>query len=113
MVARHAKPDLFITFTCNPSWPEIEGILRGHQKWIWYVAYHTELIDELTTKQPFEVPLNYIYTVEFQKRGLPHAHFLVILRPEDRLDTVQQIDNAVCAQLLDRVHEPKAYGYVV
>ncbi|ENN70626.1 hypothetical protein YQE_12665, partial [Dendroctonus ponderosae] len=33
IVARHGKPDLFITFTCNPTWPEITTNLLYKQKW--------------------------------------------------------------------------------
>ena len=33
-----------------------------------------------------------IYTVDFQKPGLPHAHMLLALAPEDRLHTTADID---------------------
>ena len=30
IVRRYGKPDLFITFTCNPKWPDIEkNVLSG------------------------------------------------------------------------------------
>ena len=31
MVLRVGKPDLFITFTCNPKWPEIQNALYPGQ----------------------------------------------------------------------------------
>jgi hypothetical protein len=31
IVSRLGKPDLFITFTCNPKWPEITKHLLGGQ----------------------------------------------------------------------------------
>ena len=31
IVRRYGKPDLFITFTCNPQWPEISGCLFPNQ----------------------------------------------------------------------------------
>jgi hypothetical protein len=31
IVRKHGKPDLFITFTCNPSWPEIKRELLYNQ----------------------------------------------------------------------------------
>ena len=31
IVCRYGKPDLFITFTCNPKWPEIEDCLFPNQ----------------------------------------------------------------------------------
>ncbi|CEP09521.1 hypothetical protein [Parasitella parasitica] len=32
LVRRFGKPDLFITFTCNPAWPEIANELLTHQR---------------------------------------------------------------------------------
>ena len=32
IVRRFGKPDYFITFTCNPKWPEIQRELVRHQK---------------------------------------------------------------------------------
>jgi len=31
IVSRFGKPDLFVTFTCNPKWPEITRELLPHQ----------------------------------------------------------------------------------
>lgn len=31
IVSRYGKPDLFITFTCNPNWPEIQSALKFQQ----------------------------------------------------------------------------------
>ncbi|CAG9815944.1 unnamed protein product [Phaedon cochleariae] len=121
MVARHGKPDLFITFTCNPGWPEIKSNLRLHQKWenrpdLVCRVFHAKLlefIDDITAKQYFGVSLNYMYTVEFQKRGLPHAHILLTLRPEDKLDTEASIDAAVSAELPDAYEEPRLYEIIL
>ncbi|XP_059288087.1 uncharacterized protein LOC132041391 [Lycium ferocissimum] len=43
----------------------------------------------------------FMYTIEFQKRGLPHAHFLIILTNEYKLLTPDSYDNVVCAELPD------------
>ena len=32
IVSRFGKPDLFVTFTCNPNWPEINSALLFGQK---------------------------------------------------------------------------------
>lgn len=42
-----------------------------------------------------------MYTIEFQKRGLPHAHILLILHPEDAPSTTDDYDRLVCAELPD------------
>ena len=41
----------------------------------------------------------YLYVVEFQKRGLPHVHILLILAENDRLTTDDQVDAVICAEL--------------
>ena len=38
-----------------------------------------EIIKDLYEKQWLGQVIAYIYVVEFQKRGLPHAHILLIL----------------------------------
>ena len=37
--------------------------------------------------------------IEFQKRGLPHVHILIILSNSDRVMTPEFVDSAVCAEL--------------
>ena len=41
----------------------------------------------------------FLWVIEFQKRGLPHAHILVILAEEDRLSTSSEVDNVISAEL--------------
>ena len=40
-----------------------------------------------------------MYIIEFQKRGLPHAHILLWLHPNDRLQIFQRIDNVISTEL--------------
>lgn len=42
-----------------------------------------------------------MYTVEFQKRGLPHAHILIWLNEENKLKTGNDIDKIISAELPD------------
>lgn len=44
-------------------------------------------------------PVANIHVIEFQKRGLPHCHMLIILRAEDKIRTKEQIDNIVTAEI--------------
>ena len=75
-VRKHGRPDLFITFTCNPHWSEIESeLLPGqtpqdrhdllarvfHQKVI-------NLMNLITKTHVFGKPHCYTYTIEWQKR---------------------------------------------
>jgi len=74
---------LFITFTTNPNWPEIRSELLPHQTpndrpdlivrvFQRYKSAFMKDIEELLG------PIKYhVQVTEFQKRGLPHAHFAV------------------------------------
>jgi len=43
-----------------------------------------------------------IYTIEFQKRGLPHAHILVFLKPQYRCKKPEHIDRIISAEIPDK-----------
>ena len=55
----------------------------------------------------FYIPV-VIYTVEFQKSGLPHAHIIIWLAKEAPLDA-QKINSIISAQLPDPVKDPIRY----
>jgi hypothetical protein len=52
------------------------------------------------------------YTIEFQKRGLPHAHLLFKLAPADALRTPDQYDELISAQIPDPIEQPQLYQIV-
>ncbi len=53
-----------------------------------------------------------VYTVEYQKRGLPHAHILLFLHPDDKNPTLAEIDKIISTEIPDALTEPKAYEAV-
>lgn len=53
-----------------------------------------------------------VYTVEFQKRGLPHAHILLWIDRNDRSLDVSEIDNVICAEIPDKELNPDLYKAV-
>ena len=59
------------------------------------------LLTDLTKNAVLGRVLAYIYVIEFQKRGLPHAHILLILAPEDKLRSPDDYDKVICAELPD------------
>lgn len=79
IVRAFGKPDLFITVTCNPNWPEIKNTL---------------LPEQTAQDRPD------LYTIEFQKCGLPHAHILFILAQEHKPKTVADYDTIVSQKFL-------------
>ncbi|GAA0156524.1 hypothetical protein LIER_38286 [Lithospermum erythrorhizon] len=54
-----------------------------------------------------------VHVVEFQKRGLPHAHFLIILKPAYKYLSAEAYDRIVCAELPDKIEDPYLYSLVV
>ena len=101
------KPDFFITMTCNPNWEEIKKELLPDQN-----PEDRPNIVVAVFKQKLDALMNdlikggilgnvaaYQYVVEFQKRGLPHVHLLLILAENDRLTTDEQVDAVICAEL--------------
>ena len=109
IVKRYGKPDFFITMTANPSWPEITVALRHGETAVNrpdLVArvFHIKLnvlLDELLVKNVFGKVIAYTWVIEFQKRGLPHVHMLLIVRSEDKPRTPQDVDARISAELPD------------
>ncbi|CAH1442934.1 unnamed protein product [Lactuca virosa] len=54
----------------------------------------------------------YVYVIEFQKRGLPHAHFLLIMTPEWKLTNADHYDKYVCAEIPNPTKYPILHDLV-
>ena len=110
IVAASGKPSLLITMTCNPSWTEIRtslpyGIKAEDRPDITsrvFKAKLEELLDDLVTKHVLGKVCAIMSVVEFQYRGLPHAHILLTLESEDRIRTADDIDQIVATELPGR-----------
>ena len=55
----------------------------------------------------------HVHVVEFQKRGLPHAHILVTLKDGYKLTTVQDINKYISAKIPDHENDSVLYNIVV
>jgi hypothetical protein len=107
VVRAFTKPDLFITFTCNPTWDEISDALEAGNTWrsqpeLVSRVFHLKLkamMQELTKDGIFGQRVAHFQVIEFQKRGLPHAHILLILHQNHRLRTAEDIDTCITAEL--------------
>ena len=53
-----------------------------------------------------------MHVIEFQKRGLPHAHILIFLAEEDIPQSAEDFDKISCAELPDPAKNPKLYRIV-
>ncbi|KAF5476383.1 hypothetical protein F2P56_008106, partial [Juglans regia] len=110
LVQRYGKPDIFLTLTCNPNWQEISNELRLHEESQnrpdlvarVFRAKLEELKDRLFKQQIFGKVSAYVYVIEHQKRGLPHAHFLIILQRDWKLYVPESFDDIVSAEIPDK-----------
>lgn len=57
-------------------------------------------------------PIGHMYVIEYQKRGLPHAHALIILHSDDKPRNPRDYDQLICAELPHPDREPQLYGTV-
>ncbi|XP_078431367.1 uncharacterized protein LOC144703147 [Wolffia australiana] len=109
IVLKMGKPGLFIMMTCNPKWPDIIEALLPSQKsqerfdlcCLVFRMKLNELLHLIIDKEILGKVKGRVYIVEFQKRGLLHAHMLRILDDPYKLRTPKDIDKIVCAELPD------------
>ncbi|KAM0844699.1 hypothetical protein ACQ4PT_056882 [Festuca glaucescens] len=115
----YGAPDLFSTFTCNPKWPEItEALLlepgqrpsdRADIVVRVYNMKLNEYLDDIKSGRAYGPIEAVLYTVEFQKRGLPHAHILIWLKRSDTEVSMTFIDSFVSAEIPDPNEDPLGY----
>ena len=120
IVCKYGKPDLFRTFTCNPKLPEITTNLKPHQQpqdrpdlvARVFKQHLQELLKDITHTHVLGLPIAHVHVIEFQKRGLPHAHLLIILDQASKLHDAQDIDRLICAEIPDPVTEATLYEVI-
>jgi hypothetical protein len=120
IVRKYGKPDLFITFTCNPRWKEIEEQLLSGQtpsdrpELIARVfkLKLDELLNDIFKKHILGRTTGHVFVIEFQKRGLPHCHMLIILTNEDKPKDNSSIDHIVSTEIPDPVQFPRLHELV-
>jgi hypothetical protein len=106
IVRTHGKPDLFITMTMNPNHPDVISALLPAQassdRPDLITRVFKGLLDMLMTdikEGIFGQMTGLVYSVEYQARGLPHAHILVFLATRHQFNTSEDIDRVICAEI--------------
>nr|GEY39738.1 DNA helicase [Tanacetum cinerariifolium] len=112
----------FITFTCNVKWPEIKrymesypGLTPSDRADIVCRVFEqkvNDFIKFLKYEKPFGYMTAFLYTIEFQKRGLPHCHTLLWVGSGSKIKDARQIDNYISAEIPDHVKDPTWYKVV-
>ena len=67
-----------------------------------------ELLHDLRHKSHFGRVIAIVYTIEFQKRGLPHTHILLFLDPKDKCPSPTNIDGIIMAEIPNPNEDPVA-----
>ncbi|XP_073045977.1 uncharacterized protein [Primulina eburnea] len=115
------RKKIFLTFTFNQKWPEIvrfveeRGLKPKDRPDIVCRIFKIKLdalINDLRKNNFFGNVKAVIYTVEFQKRGLSHAHILIFLYKEDKYPTPEAINGIISTKIPDEKDDPVYYNTV-
>jgi hypothetical protein len=105
LVRKFGRPDIFLTFTMNANCDEVKSNLFAGQTpadrpdlvaKVYALKLH-KLLDLITKQMMFGDVIAWCYTIEYQKRGLPHAHCLFWLSEEYKPRDADHIDALICA----------------
>jgi hypothetical protein len=111
-------PDLFVTITFNPEWPELRRMMPAGSSvhdhadvvarvfWLRFSRIMKDIIDHAV----FGEVLSYCYRIEWQLRGFPHAHCLLILR--QRILCAEDCDRFISAEIPDPLQCPELHQVV-
>ncbi|XP_050280298.1 uncharacterized protein LOC126721288 [Quercus robur] len=121
LVQKFRKLDLFIIMTCNPGWEEIQNELlptqtaqdRPYLLARVFKLKFEELKDDIVVKGVLGRVIVYVQVFEFQKRGLPHVHMLIILDEDEKLHNLEDYDRVVKAEILCKEEQPQLHKAVL
>ena len=117
-VRHYGTADLFITFTCNPQWIEIKQALFPGQSPIDRHDITTRvfrqklksLMDLIVKHCVFGETRCWMYSVQWQKRGLPHAHILIWLVEKIKPN---EVDEVISAEIPNEQVDPGLHEVVI
>ena len=119
-IGKYGSPDFFITFTMNPKWEEFNNPVKFCGKGYSscdrpdlisrvFKMKTDELMNDLIKKKILGKTKAYLYSIEWQKRGLPHVHILLWMESKVNGDIV---DALISAEMPDPEKTPKLYKIV-
>ncbi|KAL3633804.1 hypothetical protein CASFOL_022566 [Castilleja foliolosa] len=112
----HGNPQYFITFTCNVKWPEIcrhvekVGSAAAQNRpdiiaRVFRIKVQQFLRFMKADKKFGDIAAD-LYTIEFQKRGLPHCHTLIWVTPPHKVREAADVDKYISAEIPDPLADP-------
>ncbi|CAF1801401.1 unnamed protein product [Brassica napus] len=118
----YGNPDLFITMTANPNWSEIKEHLgkyggdspndRPDIECRVFKMKLDQLLKDFKVGTFFKPYTAALHQIEFQKRGLPHAHILLWIGNSTRTPSAEEVDKIISAELPNKEEDPVAYSLV-
>ncbi|XP_074362086.1 uncharacterized protein LOC141702285 [Apium graveolens] len=115
-------PDIFLTMTSNLLWDEIQKMIKFVPGCISpncpnivsrvFRLKLEQLMTDIKSKAYFGVCNGVMYVVEFQKRGLPHAHMLIWLDSAAKKNLKLNVDKYVSAEIPDPLLYSVGYAAV-
>ncbi|XP_065641836.1 uncharacterized protein LOC136071699 [Hydra vulgaris] len=120
IIKKYGKPDLFITFTCNSKWREItENLDPGESATdrpdLVCRVFKMKLkcfLGDIFKHGVLGKVVSHVQVIEFQKRGLPHVHILLHFVNDDKLETAEDIDSLISAEIPDQTVDPELFEIV-
>lgn len=117
---KFGKLTYFITVTCKPTWVDIITSIPTYiqafnrSDIIARVFYLTvkEIYKDMKEREVFGKVQAYLHIIEFQKRGLPHAHML-LMHDDDVPKTPEEIDNVICAEIPSPETSPRLHKNMI
>ena len=99
IVRKYGRPHIFLTFTASGKWPETQECIddqdpkkRPDIVVRMFNAKLEEFKTDIIKRKVLGRVKAYSYVIEFQKRGLPHVHFVLWLHPDDAPKKPEDID---------------------
>ncbi|XP_065661740.1 uncharacterized protein LOC136084776 [Hydra vulgaris] len=120
VIKKYGKPDLFITFTCNPKRREIvenlnPGQTANDRPDLVCRVFKMKLkffLEDIFKHGVLGKVVSHVQVIEFQKRGLPHVHILLHFVNADMLETAEDIDSLISAEIPDPAVDPELFEII-
>ena len=102
--------DLFTTATADPNWPEIKNALSLGQKSsdrpdLIVRVFHAKMAamtKDICKNGIMGRTVTHVYTIEFQKWGLPHMHMIIFFHPDSKLKSPEDVDSLISVEFPDK-----------
>ncbi|KAL3655186.1 hypothetical protein CASFOL_000972 [Castilleja foliolosa] len=118
----YGNPQYFVTFTCNVKWPEITryldklgGMQAQDRPDIIARVFRIKVqqfLKFMRSNKTFGDVAAELYTIEFQKRGLPHCHTLLWVTSPFKVCEPEDVDRYIRAEIPDPTSDPALHKIV-